>query len=140
MNIDEIIQSLEAEKQDFQTKIYDIIQMSGYVSKLPETQVLMLSYRHQLIDKIRYYSIQSIKWNNKIALKRKERFEFYKTKNDVRLDWRETLEYVNADMRSTESVIDILKSQMEFYRECVQTLDKLGFSIKHRVEMERFSN
>lgn len=134
--VSEIEEVLERERIDFSSKISDVIKMINQIDSIAEAQVLMLSYRHILIDKITKYRAATYKKKANDQNYRKMRYEYYKTQHDVRLDYREINTFIDSDMALRTRQTDLLENHINWYNQCVDTLDKLGFSIKNRIQIE----
>ena len=96
--VSEIEEVLERERVDFSSKISDVIKMINRIDSISEAQVLMLSYRHILVDKITKYRAAIYKKKANDQNFRKMRYEYYKTQHDVRLDYREINTFIDSDM------------------------------------------
>jgi hypothetical protein len=131
--------ALTSERDDFSAKILDLIKNINDVSKIAEAQVLMLSYRHMMVDKITKYRVALYKKKTSDTNYRKLRYEYYKTQHDVRLDNREINQYIDSDMALRIRQTELLESQVNFFQQCVETLDKMGFSIKNRIQIEEIN-
>ena len=131
--------ALTSERDDFSVKILDLIKSINDVSKIAEAQVLMLSYRHMMVDKITKYRVALYKKKTSDSNYRKLRYEYYKTQHDVRLDHREINQYIDSDMALRIRQTELLDSQVTFFQQCVETLDKMGFSIKNRIQIEEIN-
>ena len=131
--------ALTSERDDFSAKILDLIKNINDVSKIAEAQVLMLSYRHMMVDKITKYRVALYKKKTSDTNYRKLRYEYYKTQHDVRLDNREINQYIDSDMSLRIRQTELLESQVNFFQQCVETLDKMGFSIKNRIQIEEIN-
>ena len=131
--------ALTSERDDFSVKILDLIKNINDVSKIAEAQVLMLSYRHMMVDKITKYRVALYKKKTSDSNYRKLRYEYYKTQYDVRLDHREINQYIDSDMALRIRQTELLESQVNFFQQCVETLDKMGFSIKNRIQIEEIN-
>jgi len=131
---------LEKERSQFTEKMVDLFPMIKDLDKLAEVQVLMLSYRHMMVDNlIKYKSAMHKKKSTDINY-RKSRYEHYKTNYNVKLDYREINDFINADMALRNRQIDMLETQIEFYSKCVDTLDRLGWSVKNRITIAELNN
>jgi len=131
--------ALTSERDDFSVKILELIKSINDVSKIAEAQVLMLSYRHMMVDKITKYRVALYKKKTSDSNYRKLRYEYYKTQHDVRLDHREINQYIDSDMALRIRQTELLESQVNFFQQCVETLDKMGFSIKNRIQIEEIN-
>jgi hypothetical protein len=137
--VSELEDALEKERNEYASKISDVLQMIRRIDTIAESQVLMLSYRHMLVDKLaKYRSALYKKKSNDINF-RKLRYEYYKTQHDIRLDYKEINEFINSDMSLRIRQTDLLDNQITFYRDCIETLDKMGFAIKNRIMVEEIN-
>lgn len=134
--VSEIEEVLERERVDFSSKISDVIKMINRMDSISEAQVLMLSYRHILVDKITKYRAAIYKKKANDQNFRKMRYEYYKTQHDVRLDYREINTFIDSDMALRIRQTELLENHISWYNQCIDTLDKLGFSIKNRIQIE----
>lgn len=134
--VSEIEEVLEKERIDFSSKISDVIKMINKIDSIAESQVLMLSYRHILVDKITKYRAAIYKKKANDQNFRKMRYEYYKTQHDVRLDYREINTFIDSDMALRIRQTELLENHINWYNQCIDTLDKLGFSIKNRIQIE----
>ena len=66
--VNEIEDALDKERGEYSSKIADIIKMINRIDQISEAQVLMLSYRHMLVDKIIKYRSATYKKKPTISL------------------------------------------------------------------------
>jgi hypothetical protein len=137
--VSELEEALERERLEYSSKIGDLFPMLNRIDRISEAQVLMLSYRHMLVDKLAKYRSAIFKKKSSDQNYRKLRFEYYKTQHDIRLDYKEINEFINSDMSLRIRQTDLLDNQINFYRDCIDTLDKMGFSIKNRITIEEIN-
>jgi hypothetical protein len=139
IKVTEIEDALEKERLDYSEKISDIIKMINKIDQIAEAQVLMLSYRHMLVDKIIKYRAAIYKKKSNDQNYRKMRYEYYKTQHDVRLDYREINQFIDSDMALRTRQTEILENHVNYFNQCIETLDKLGFAVKNRIQVEEFN-
>jgi hypothetical protein len=137
--VNEIEEALDKERNDYSTNIGEVLKMINRIDQIAEAQVLMLSYRHMMVDKITKYRVALYKKKTSDTNYRKLRYEYYKTQHDVRLDNREINQYIDSDMALRIRQTELLESQVNFFQQCVETLDKMGFSIKNRIQIEEIN-
>jgi hypothetical protein len=137
--VEELDLALEKERTDYTSKIADIIKMIGRIDTISEAQVLMLSYRHMLVDKLT--KIRSAIYRRKATDEnfRKLRYQYYKTEYDVRLDNREINQFIASDMALRTRQVELLESQINYYQQCIETLDKMGFAVKNKISVEEIN-
>jgi hypothetical protein len=138
--VNEIDDKMAEERVDYSTKISSIIKLIGNIEKISEAQVLMLSYRHMLVDRITTYRAALYKKKSTDANYKKLRFEYYKTQHDLRLDYREINQFIDSDMSSRIRQTELIENQISYFQQCIETLDKLGFSIKNKIQVEEFNH
>jgi len=137
--VQELEEALERERGEYSTKIADLVAMINKIDKISESQVLMLSYRHMLVDKLIKYRASIYKKKANDQNYRKLRFEYYKTQHDLRLDYREINEFINSDMALRIRQTDLLENQIEWYKQCIDTLDRMGWAIKNKIAVEQIN-
>ena len=138
--VNEIDEALEKERKDFSKRITEVISMINKIDNISEAQVLMLSARHNLVEKIAKYRSSLYKKRSTDSNFKKLRYEYYKTQHDVRLDYREINQFIDSDMALRSRQTDLLENQVTFFSQCVDTLDRLGFSIKNKIQVEEFNH
>lgn len=137
--VSEIEEVLEKERIEFSNNISDVIKMIKRIDTIAEAQVLMLSYRHMLVDKITKYRAAIYKKKANDQNYRKMRYEYYKTQHDVRLDYREINTFIDSDMALRIRQTELLENHINWYSQCIDTLDKLGFAVKNRIQVEEIN-
>ena len=131
---------LENERAEWSIKIQSLIKDIKDPHKLAGAQTYMLSYRHMIVDKIMEFTIMLGKKRAGDSNYSKMRYQYYKTQHDVRLEHREILEYIKSDMSLRNRETNLIESQVAYYRQCNETLDKMGFAIKAKISIEEFNN
>ena len=138
--VNEIDEALEKEREEYGKKISSIIRLIDKIDNISEAQVLMLSNLHNLVEKLAKYRYSLYKKRTSDFNYKKVRYEYYKTQHDVRLDYREINQFIESDMAIRSRQTDLLENQITFYSQCVDTLDRLGFSIKNKIQVEEFNH
>jgi len=137
--VSEIELALDKEREEYTKKISEIIQMIDKIHKISEAQVLMLSFRHMMVDKIIKYRAAVYKKKANDSNYRKLRYEYYKTQHDVRLDYREINQFIDSDMALRIRQTELLENHINFFSQCIDTLDKLGFAIRNKIQIEEIN-
>lgn len=133
---EELEKRFEVERYEYNEKIQELINLTRNISRIPEAQALMLSYRHIFVDKIPKLKLFIYKRKSKDDIFKQQRYTHYLNNIDRRLENKELVQYVNADMSNRNRIVLILEAQVEYYLECISTLDKMGFSIKNIISAE----
>tara|TARA_Y100001972_G_C7432922_1_gene222751 strand:+ start:69 stop:506 length:438 start_codon:yes stop_codon:yes gene_type:complete len=130
----EKIESLLAnERSEWSKQIQKLVKDISEPSKLAKAQTHMLSYRHMIVDKIMDLRVLLSKKKANDSNFTKTRYQYYKTNHDVRLDHREIMEYIKSDMSLRNRETGLIEHQVDYYKQAIETLDKMGFAIKNRV-------
>ena len=124
---------LEKERKEWSDNIQKLIKNIGITDRLSSSQVDMLSYRHMITDKIIEFNIMLNKKRSNDSNYTKTRYQYYKTNHDVRLDHREIMEYIKSDMSLRSRETGLIEQQISYYKQAVETLDKMGFAIKNKI-------
>ena len=127
--------SFEAEREKWGGMINPLISKTDSVGALSEAQVLMLSYRHMLTDLIAKYKNAYNARLSKDSVFKRIRTAHYKTGVDIRYTDRDIADHVAADMALRTRKNGLLKTQYEFLSDMVDTLDKLGYAIRNKIEL-----
>lgn len=141
-SVDKFEELLKNEREEWGATIKSIIPKIRHISDLAETQVKMLSARHLCVDKVTDYKTHVSKRKNLDSNYKKMRIEYYKTNrggHQVKYDDREIREFIVSDMASRTRYREALELQVGFFYQVIETLDKMGFSIKNRIEIESMS-
>ena len=124
---------LEKERKEWSDNVQKLIKNIGITDRLSSSQVDMLSYRHMITDKIIEFNIMLNKKRSNDSNYTKTRYQYYKTNHDVRLDHREIMEYIKSDMSLRSRETGLIEQQISYYKQAVETLDKMGFAIKNKI-------
>ncbi len=119
-------------------KIISLIESIKDINKVAEAQIFMLSYRHQLTDKMAELKLSLYKVQSRYDFYFKQQYRYYRRSDseyDLKLNGGETSKFVAADITLLRRQQKIIESHIEYYQEVVKTLDNLGFAIKRRMEL-----
>jgi len=135
-------EKLDEKRTFFSNEMQSIISESGDVDHLSETQVRLLSIRHNLVD---YYVSEVnkalIQANTFYEKGKKSVLMQTKTNYDVRLTSdKEKQIIIDADTRVLQEMIELINGQVYYIKETVKTIDTLAFSIKNRIELYKFQH
>lgn len=125
------------EKTEWNKKIQDVVSGIRHIDNISETQVLMLSYRHILVEK--YIDIKSLlgKQKSKNYVSRKAAYIKYKTGgHNLKLNSTEINEFIDADQNESLFTLSLLESYLLYLQMSIDTLDKLGFAIKNKISLQ----
>ena len=123
------------ERNDWNNKIITLIESIKHTSKLAEAQVIQLSYRQMVQDKLADYRILHEKRQEMLDKQTVDRFREYKLSYDIKLSSSEAQAFVQADCQALKLQIKMIHTQIVYFEESIKTLDNLGFAIKNKIEI-----
>lgn len=126
---------LSKERDEWNEKIIDLIESMKDTRKLSESQVIQLSYRQQVQERLASYRILHEQRQNVLENLMKDRFREYSISYDLKLSGAEKTAFINADCGAMKLQVSMIKTQITFFEECVKTLDNFGFAIRNKIEI-----
>ena len=123
------------ERTEWNGKIINLIESIKSTTKLAESQVIQLSYRQIIQDKLAEYRILHEKRQEMLDKQTVDRFREYKLSYDIKLSSSETQMFVQADCKALKLQIKMIHTQIIYFEESIKTLDNLGFAIKNKIEI-----
>ena len=126
---------LEKERADWKGKVIELINMMKDNKKLSEAQVYQLSYRQQVQEKLASYRILVETRQGMLEKQMVSRFRDYSLKYDIKLSGPEKNSFVSADCNALKQQVNMIKTQITYFEECVKTLDNFGFAVRNKLEI-----
>ena len=123
------------ERNDWNEKIISLIGTIKHTDKLAEAQVIQLSYRQMIQDKLAEYRILHEKRTEMLDKQTADRFREYKLSYDIKLSSSETQMFVQSDCKALKLQIKMIHTQIIYFEESIKTLDNLGYAIKNKIEI-----
>lgn len=123
------------ERTDWNNKIISLIETIKHTSKLSESQVIQLSYRQMIQDKLAEYRILHEKRQEMLDKQTADRFREYKLSYDIKLSSSETQMFVQSDCKALKLQIKMIHTQIVYFEESIKTLDNIGYAIKNKIEI-----
>lgn len=131
----ELENRFKTEREDWNEKLFDVIKSIKDTKQLTEAQVIQLSYRQILIEKLTDYRILCDKRQENYDKVIQKRNDEYENKSAKKLSAVEKKVYLSGDYASLNRQIKMIERQINYLEESVKTLDLLGFSIKNKIEI-----
>lgn len=131
----ELENRLNKERSEWNEKVIALVNMMKENRKLPESQVFQLSYRQQVQERIAVYKILVEKKQGELDKQTVSRYREYIMNYDIKLNDKEKSAFVSADCTALKQQLNMIKIQINFFEECVKTLDNFGFAIKNKIEI-----
>ena len=126
---------LENERREWKDKVIELVNMMKDNKKLSESQVFQLSYRQQVQEKLAAYRILIEKRQGMLETQSTARFRDYTLNYDIKLSSSEKSSFVSADLNALKQQINMIKTQITYFEECVKTLDNFGFAVRNKLEI-----
>lgn len=123
------------ERAEWNDKIVKLIESIKHTSKLSEAQVIQLSYRQIIQDKLAEYRILHEKRQEMFDKQTVDRFREYKLSYDIKLSSTETQAFVQSDCKALKLQIKMIHTQIIYFEETIKTLDNIGYAIKNKIEI-----
>ena len=57
-------------------------------------------------------------------------------RDDVKLTNGEKHQFIKADLSTLRTQLDMLQSHIDYYYECIKTLDNMAFAIRNRISLD----
>jgi D-mannonate dehydratase len=129
---------LESQRSDWGDRIMEVIEMIRELDRLSEAQVKMLSYRHMVVDQIARINITLKKRQSTYNVQYKNKFIEY-FNYDYKLNDKQKVNMIEADLSALDKQIGFLSTQIDFFKECIKTLDNIGWAIKNKLNINEIS-
>lgn len=128
-------EEFKKEREEWKDKILELINMMKDNKKLSEAQIYQLSYRQQVQEKLASYRILVEKRQGMLETQSMARFRDYTLNYDIKLSSGEKNSFVSADLNALKQQINMVKTQITYFEECVKTLDNFGFAVRNKLEI-----
>lgn len=128
-------EKLELERKEWREKVLELVNMMKDNKKLSEAQVYQLSYRQQVQEILASYRILIEKRQGMLETQSVARFREYTLNYDIKLSSGEKNTFVSADLNALKQQINMIKTQITYFEECVKTLDNFGFAVRNKLEI-----
>lgn len=128
-------EEFKKEREEWKDKILELINMMKDNKKLSEAQIYQLSYRQQVQEKLASYRILVEKRQGMLETQSVARFRDYTLNYDIKLSSGEKNSFVSADLNALKQQINMVKTQITYFEECVKTLDNFGFAVRNKLEI-----
>lgn len=133
---EELEARLNTDRTDWKNKINELVLKIKNMNELADCQVNMLSYRQILLDKVTDFKTMIYKRNGTWERYYRSQYREYTLNYDVKLTSGEKHQFIKAELSSLRTQIDMLQSHVDYYYECIKTLDNLAFAIRNRIRLE----
>lgn len=135
-NNEKLDERLSKDRIEWKDKINDLVFKIKNINDLADCQITMLSYRQILLDRLVDFKTMIYKRKSTLEKYYKSRFRYYTIDYDIKLSSSEKSQFIKADLSALSTQIDMLQSHIDYYYECIKTLDNLAFAIRNRIRLE----
>jgi hypothetical protein len=137
--VDKLYKLLAIERKEYTDRVNVLTKTAHSLSSISEGQVIMLSMRHEMTDKLMDMRKMKYRKNNTVQTMYVKLYHQYKVSGykNRKVNRDETIEVINDELKPVYEQIEIMDTFMFFYQKIVEHLDKLGFVFKNKIEMER---
>jgi hypothetical protein len=88
------------------------------------------------LDKVTDFKTTIYKRNGAWERYYRSQYREYTLNYDVKLTSGEKHQFIKAELSSLRTQIDMLQSHVDYYYECIKTLDNLAFAIRNRIRLD----
>ena len=132
---DELEKRFKEERDEWNDKMFDVINYIKDNKKLTEAQVIQLSYRQIIMDKLTEYRVLCDKRQESYDKLIQKRSDEYENQSARKLSAVDKKVYLAGDYASLNRQIKLISRQIMYLEETIKTLDNLGFAIKNKIEI-----
>jgi len=132
---EELEKRINSDRAEWRDRIKDLVKKIKNVSELSDCQVHMLSYRQILLDKLSEFKTIIYKRNASMDKHYRAQYREYTLNYDIKLTTGEKNSFIKAELSSLRTQINILQSHVNYYQECIKTLDNMAFAIRNRIRL-----
>jgi len=133
---EELESKLSKDRAEWKDKITELIRTIKNMNAISDCQINMLSYRQILLDKVTDFKTMIYKRNATWERYYRSQYREYTLNYDVKLTSGEKHQFIKAELSSLKNQIDLLQSHVDYYYECIKTLDNLAFAIRNRIRLD----
>lgn len=136
--ISAFLKTFESHKKEMNIVIKDLIDLFKDESRLGDCKANLISQRHRLVDLINSLKNTLSRLESEKESELKKVYIYYNgNRSDIDYILKnqsdKNLHYV-ADLSYYTRSIKIIKDFIEYNQDCIETLDKLGYSIKAKID------
>lgn len=118
----------------------NIINRLNDINAIGDIQVHLASQRQRLVDKSADMRSLIRRKTEQQQTIRKQKYRFYKMEYDIKLNDYEIKHHIEADIEESSNVVKLLENQIQYYKDTIDTLDKVVYKIKYLIEVKKFLN
>ena len=109
------------------------------IKNIADTQVHIASLRQKYVEMMVAMKQSISRKKVKVNKTRIERYTYYKTSHDMKLSEYQIKDHIDNDLANDVYVIGITESQIDYYKQSIETLDKVDYKIKYLIEITKFN-
>jgi len=132
--LEAIEKQLAEQRTNWGDRIVTLVKTLNNVENLSDSQVTMLSYRQMIIDQLAKLNIRLRKIKSSYERSYKTKLLDYYN-HDYKMSDKHKDAAVIADLHYIKKQINFIEIQIDYYSECVRTLDQMAWAIKNRINI-----
>ena len=135
-----IIERFSREKKDWRDKIKNLTEKMRNINELAELEVNVFSERQIILEYIhKLMEVASAENRNYKKLLR-DKIIWYTDSYDIKLDKSQKMMFSEVDLENILARKDLLFNHLDYLRSTLDTIDKMIYGIKWRIQIEQFKN
>ena len=133
--LDKLNNFLKEKRTEWTERIKGLAMDIRDISKLSDVSVYVSSYRAMLIENIAEIAVKVRQRYSVYYVHYKQKYHSY-MRYDFKLSDKRIDIMIQADLRHKLEESGYLEAQLEFYKECVKSLDQMTWGIKNKIAIE----
>ena len=130
---EELEKRFKQEREEWCEKITGVVKSLKDYKNIMETQVIQLSYRQMVVEKIIEYKTLCGKRQESYDKLIQKRNNVYDNQSARKLSAVDKKMSLTGDYASLNRQIKLIENQILFFEETIKTLDNMGYSIKNQL-------
>ena len=135
-----ILQRFRREKKDWRDKIANLNAKMRNIDELASLEVSVFSERQIVLEYIHKLMEISSAENRTYKKMLRDRIIFYTDSYDIKLDKSQKVMFSEVDLSNALAKKDLLFNHLDYMRGTLDTIDKMIYGIKWRIQIEQFKN
>ncbi len=136
--LEKLNEFLNTKRKEWTERVKSLAEDIRDVKKLSEVSVFVSSYRAMLVENIAEVAVKVRQRYSVYYVHYKQKYHSY-MRYDFKLTDKRIDIMIQADLRYKLEEIGYLEAQLDFYKECVKTLDQMAWGIKNKIAIENLN-
>lgn len=141
-DVEKMMESFDKERDQWEKDYKDVLQKVLDYKSHTDGLTLMLSFRHMFVDKRARMkdriSVLKMKYDERYGQAYRKMAESQNIR-DQYPSFYDRNAILKSNLHQIKAKIDLLESQSQYYQGCIETLDKVGFATKNKIDYDKFN-